>query len=341
MAPEALAQVLRQLEPLFPTMQHPAVLVGLNAPDDAGVYQLNAERALIATTDFFTPIVDDPYTFGAIAATNAMSDVYAMGGEVLFALNIAAFPESLPAEVIAQILLGGAEQVRRAGSIILGGHTIKNPEPLYGLAVVGEVHPARLFRKTGVQVGVGVKAGSVYRITTQGSLTKALGTGLISTAAKRDQADADDLETAIVSMLTLGRSAMLAGQAASVRCATDITGFGLLGHACEMAERGAGALQLSLDALPLLPGTRRYAEADMAPGGTHSNRSFFSPRVQLQPGISTADELILYDPQTSGGLLLAVPAAQLSTFYTTCAELGQLAWEIGRVVEGHGVQVRK
>lgn len=329
MAPEALAQVLRQLEPLFPTMQHPAVLVGLNAPDDAGVYQLSAERALIATTDFFTPIVDDPYTFGAIAATNAMSDVYAMGGEVLFALNIAAFPESLPAEVIAQILLGGAEQVRRAGSIILGGHTIKNPEPLYGLAVVGEVHPARLFRKTGVQVGDTL------------ILTKALGTGLISTAAKRDQADADDLETAIVSMLTLGRSAMLAGQAASVRCATDITGFGLLGHACEMAERGAGALQLSLDALPLLPGTRRYAEADMAPGGTHSNRSFFSPRVQLQPGISTADELILYDPQTSGGLLLAVPAAQLSTFYTTCAELGQLAWEIGRVVEGHGVQVRK
>ena len=329
MAPEALAQVLRQLEPLFPTMQHPAVLVGLNAPDDAGVYQLNAERALIATTDFFTPIVDDPYTFGAIAATNAMSDVYAMGGEVLFALNIAAFPESLPAEVIAQILLGGAEQVRRAGSIILGGHTIKNPEPLYGLAVVGEVHLARLFRKTGVQVGDTL------------ILTKALGTGLISTAAKRDQADADDLETAIVSMLTLGRSAMLAGRAASVRCATDITGFGLLGHACEMAERGAGALQLSLDALPLLPGTRRYAEADMAPGGTHSNRSFFSPRVQLQPGISTADELILYDPQTSGGLLLAVPAAQLSTFYTTCAELGQLAWEIGRVVEGHGVQVRK
>ena len=219
--------------------------------------------------------------------------------------------------------------MRRAGSIILGGHTIKNPEPLYGLAVVGEVHPARLFRKTGVQVGDTL------------ILTKALGTGLISTAAKRDQADADDLETAIVSMLTLGRSAMLAGQAASVRCATDITGFGLLGHACEMAERGAGALQLSLDALPLLPGTRRYAEADMAPGGTHSNRSFFSPRVQLQPGISTADELILYDPQTSGGLLLAVPAAQLSTFYTTCAELGQLAWEIGRVVEGHGVQVRK
>ena len=310
-------------------MQHPAVLVGLNAPDDAGVYQLSAERALIATTDFFTPIVDDPYTFGAIAATNAMSDVYAMGGEVLFALNIAAFPESLPAEVIAQILLGGAEQVRRAGSIILGGHTIKNPEPLYGLAVVGEVHPARLFRKTGVQVGDTL------------ILTTALGAGLTSTAAKRDQADADDLETAIVSMLTLGRSAMLAGQAASVRCATDITGFGLLGHACEMAERGAGALQLSLDALPLLPGTRRYAEADMAPGGTHSNRSFFSPRVQLQPGISTADELILYDPQTSGGLLLAVPAAQLSTFYTTCAELGQLAWEIGRVVEGHGVQVRK
>ncbi len=329
MAPEALAQVLRQLEPLFPAMQHPAVLVGLNAPDDAGVYQISAERALIATTDFFTPIVDDPATFGAIAAANALSDVYAMGGEVLFALNIAAFPESLPTAVIAQILQGGAEQVRRAGAIILGGHTIKNPEPVYGLAVIGEVHPARLFRKTGAAVGDTL------------ILTKALGAGLISTAWKRDQADADDMETAIASMLTLGRGAMLAGQAAGVRCATDITGFGLLGHACEMAEGSAGALQFSFDALPLLPGARRYAEAGLAPGGTYSNRDFFGPRVQLAPIISRADELILYDPQTSGGLLLAVAAGQLQKFYTTCAELGQLAWEVGRVVEGRGVWVRK
>lgn len=303
------------------------MLVGLNAPDDAVVYQLSAERALIATTDFFTPIVDDPYTFGAIAATNAMSDVYAMGGEVLFALNIAAFPESLPAEVMAQILLGGAEKVRSAGSLIVGGHTIKNPEPVYGLAVIGEAHPDRIFRKTGAQVGDVLV------------LTKPLGTGLISTALKREQADADDVETAVASMLTLNRHAMRAGQAAGVRCATDITGFGLLGHASEMAEGSAGALQISLAALPLLPGARRYAEARMAPGGTHSNRRYFSLRVQAPPDLSQADEALLYDPQTSGGLLLAVPPAQRDVFYETCAQLGQLAWEIGRVVEGHGVQV--
>lgn len=303
------------------------MLVGLNAPDDAVVYQLSAERALIATTDFFTPIVDDPYTFGAIAAANAMSDVYAMGGEVLFALNIAAFPESLPAEVIAQILLGGAEKVRSAGSLIVGGHTIKNPEPVYGLAVIGEAHPERIFRKTGAQVGDVL------------ALTKPLGTGLISTALKREQADANEVETAVASMLTLNRHAMRAGQAADVRCATDITGFGLLGHASEMAEGSAGALQISLAALPLLPGARRYAEAGMAPGGTHSNRRYFSLRVQSPPELSNADEALLYDPQTSGGLLLAVPSAQRSIFYATCAQLGQLAWEIGRVVEGHGVQV--
>ncbi len=303
------------------------MLVGLNAPDDAVVYQLSAERALIATTDFFTPIVDDPYTFGAIAAANAMSDVYAMGGEVLFALNIAAFPESLPAEVIAQILLGGAEKVRSAGSLIVGGHTIKNPEPVYGLAVIGEAHPERIFRKTGAQVGDLLV------------LTKPLGTGLISTALKREQADANEVETAVASMLTLNRHAMCAGQAAGVRCATDITGFGLLGHASEMAEGSAGALQISLAALPLLPGARRYAEAGMAPGGTHSNRRYFSLRVQSPPELSNADEALLYDPQTSGGLLLAVPSAQRAIFYATCAQLGQLAWEIGRVVEGHGVQV--
>lgn len=303
------------------------MLIGLDAPDDAVVYQLSAERALIATTDFFTPIVDDPYTFGAIAAANALSDVYAMGGEVLFALNIAAFPESLPAEAIAQILLGGAEQVQRAGSIIVGGHTIKNPEPVYGLAVVGEVHPAHIFRKTGAQVGDLL------------ALTKPLGTGLISTALKREKAAAADVETAIASMLILNRQAMRAGQAAGVQCATDITGFGLLGHASEMAAGSAGALQISLEALPLLPGARDYAQAGMAPGGTSSNRRYFSARVELQPGLSEEDECILYDPQTSGGLLLAVPSAQRTMFYEMCAQLGQLAWEIGRVVAGHGVQV--
>lgn len=303
------------------------MLVGLNAPDDAVVYQLSAERALIATTDFFTPVVDDPYAFGAIAATNALSDVYAMGGEALFALNIAAFPESLPAETIAQILLGGAEQVRQAGAVIVGGHTVKNPEPLYGLAVVGEAHPAQIFHKTGAQVGDLL------------ILTKPLGTGLVSTALKQGRADADDVQTATISMLTLNRTAMLVGRTVGVRCATDITGFGLLGHACEMAEGSAGALRFTLDAIPLLPGARRYAALGLAPGGTQSNREFFAPRVRLDSVLDRVDEALLYDPQTSGGLLLAVPATQQAAFYETCARLGQLAWEIGCVVAGQGVEV--
>lgn len=319
--------MLRQLGPVFDEQAHPEVLVGLNAPDDAVVYRLSPERALVVTTDFFTPIVDDPYTFGAIAVTNALSDVYAMGGEVLFALNIAAFPENLPSEVVTEILRGGAEQVRRAGSVIAGGHTVKNPEPLYGLAVIGEAHPDRIFRKTGVQPGDVLV------------LSKPLGTGLVTTALKREKAAPEHVAAAVASMLLLNRDAARAGLAAGVRCATDITGFGLLGHAVEMALGSLAALRLSMSALPLLPGVRSYAEARMVPGGTESNRAYFAPQVQLDPALTVVDEWILHDPQTSGGLLLAVPAAGLPHFLADCAGSGQAVWVIGQAVEGHGVQV--
>lgn len=299
----------------------------MNAPDDAVVYRLAPDRALVVTTDFFTPIVDDPYTYGAIAATNALSDVYAMGGEVLFALNIAAFPENLPAEIITAILRGGAEQVRRAGSVIAGGHTVKSPEPLYGLAVVGEVHPERIFRKTGAQPGDVLV------------LSKPIGTGLVTTALKRDQAAPEHVTAAVTSMLLLNRDAARAGHVAGVRCATDITGFGLLGHAVEMAAGSSARLRLSMADLPLLPGTRQYAEAGMVPGGTESNRAYFGPQVQLDAALDRVDEWILHDPQTSGGLLLAVPAARLGQFQAACAAADQAVWVIGHVVEGHGVHV--
>lgn len=319
--------MLRQLGPVFDEQAHPEVLVGLNAPDDAVVYRLSPERALVVTTDFFTPIVDDPYTYGAIAVTNALSDVYAMGGEVLFALNIAAFPENLPSEVVTEILRGGAEQVRRAGSVIAGGHTVKNPEPLYGLAVIGEAHPDRIFRKTGVQPGDVLV------------LSKPLGTGLVTTALKREKAAPEHVAAAVDSMLLLNRDAARAGLAAGVRCATDVTGFGLLGHAVEMALGSLAALRLSMSALPLLPGVRSYAEARIVPGGTESNRAYYGPQVQLDPALTVVDEWILHDPQTSGGLLLAVPAAGLSQFMADCAAAGQVVWVIGQASEGHGVQV--
>ncbi len=319
--------MLRQLGPVFDEQAYPNVLVGLNAPDDAVVYRLSAERALVVTTDFFTPIVDDPYTYGAIAATNALSDVYAMGGEVLVALNIAAFPENLPAEIITEILRGGAEQVRRAGSVIAGGHTVKSPEPLYGLAVIGEAHPERIFRKTGAQPGDVLV------------LSKPLGTGLVTTALKHEQAMPEHVSAAVASMLGLNRTVARAGLAAGVRCATDITGFGLLGHAVEMAAGSTAALQLSVSALPLLPGARGYAEVGMVPGGTQSNRAYYGPQVQLDPTLTWVDEWILHDPQTSGGLLLAVPAAGLNQFMTVCAATGQAVWVVGQVVDGRGVTV--
>ncbi len=319
--------MLRQLGPVFDEQAYPNVLVGLNAPDDAVVYRLSPERALVVTTDFFTPIVDDPYTYGAIAATNALSDVYAMGGEVLFALNIAAFPENLPTSIVSEILRGGAEQVRRAGSVIAGGHTVKSPEPLYGLAVVGEAHPDRIFRKTGVQPGDVLV------------LSKPLGSGLVTTALKREEAVPAHVTAAVENMLQLNRAAAQAGLAVGVRCATDITGFGLLGHAVEMAAGGSAALRLSMSALPLLPGARAYAEAGMAPGGTEANRAYYGPQVQLDRALTRVDERLLHDPQTSGGLLLAVPAAGLAAFMGACAAAGQTAWVVGRVTTGRGVFV--
>ncbi len=318
---------MRSLDNLFPPAEFPNLLVGLGAPDDAAVYRLNDEQALIQTLDFFTPVVDTPYEYGAIAAANALSDVYAMGGEVLFALNIAAFPPDLPADLLADILRGGADVVRAAGAAIAGGHTIQDKEPKYGLAVTGLVHPDRIFAKGGARVG--------DRLV----LTKPLGTGTITTAVKRGQAAQEHLDAAIASMRRLNRTASRAAQSADVRGATDITGFGLLGHALEMAEAAGVRLRIRFLALPWLPGAGEYGQRFIFPGGAHNNHTFYNPRVEYQVPLADWEEMLLHDPQTSGGLLLSVSEARLDDFLADCARADQPAWVIGEVVEGTGIEV--
>lgn len=302
-------------------------MVGLGAPDDAAVYRLSDELALIQTVDFFTPIVDTPYEYGAIAAANALSDVYAMGGEVLFALNIAAFPPDLPAELLAEILRGGADVVRSVGAAIAGGHTIQDREPKFGLAVTGVVHPGRILAKGGARPG--------DRLV----LTKPLGAGAITTALKRGQAAAEHLDAAVASMIRLNRTASQAAQAAGARAATDITGFGLIGHALEMAEAGDVRFRIRFEALPWLPGALGYAEAWVFAGGAHSNHAFYNGKVAYTRRVSDWQETLLHDPQTSGGLLVAAPKDRLDAFLSFCAERDQPAWVIGDVVAGEGIEI--
>jgi selenide,water dikinase len=340
---------VRQLAGFFPAEQNPNVLIGLGEPDDAAVYKLDNERALIKTTDFFTPIVDDPWTYGAIAAANSMSDVYAMGGEVLFCLNIAGFPDGMGYDVIAQIFAGAASKVREAGGVIAGGHTVNNPEPFFGLSVTGITHPDRVMRKGGAQLGDRL------------FLTKPLGTGIITTAAKRTgpgeseadrqrrqeqgkpDCDARHLDAAILSMLRLNQAAAQAAQLACVRCATDITGFGLLGHGSEMAiasyrENGVG-FRIEASAVPALPGVWDYIEARYLTRGNTRNPEHFGSHVRFAQKITPAQRSLLWEAETSGGLLLAVPAGRVETFRAACAERSQECWEIGQVVEGEGVEV--
>lgn len=317
--------MLRALDHLFPADQHPNLLVGLGAPDDAAVYRMSDQIALIQTVDFFTPIVDTPYEYGAIAAANALSDVYAMGGEVLFALNIAAFPPDLPAALLAEILRGGADVVRSAGAAIAGGHTIQDKEPKYGLAVTGVVHPDRISTKGGARPGDAL------------ILTKPLGTGTITTALKREQAHPAHLESAIASMVRLNRTASQAAQAAGARAVTDITGFGLLGHALEMADASGTRFRIRFDALPWLPGALEYAAAWVFAGGAHNNHAYYNPRVTYARPVADWQETLLHDPQTSGGLLVATANAEM--FMAYCAERGQFAALIGEVVEGSGIEI--
>jgi len=328
MAPEALAQVLRPLDNLFSSNGHPELLVGLGRADDAAIYKLNDELAIINTIDFFTPVVDDPYDYGAIAAANSMSDIYAMGGEVSFALNVGAFPAAMEPAIITEILRGGAEKVIEAGGVIAGGHTVTDDEPKYGLAVTGMVHPARYFTKGGAQPGDWLV------------LTKPLGTGSISTALKRDIAELAHVAGMVESMKRLNRAAAQAAQATGgIKAATDITGFGLLGHAMEMAKAARQRFVFELNLIPLLEGVMTYAADFVFPGGAANNKLYYEKEVDFAAGVNEAQQMILWDPQTSGGLLFAVPPERLKDFQAICAEKEQPAWVIGQVAHGSGIEV--
>lgn len=323
-----MAQVLRPLHALQTQQTHTNLLVGLDVADDAAIYKLNDEQAIINTTDFFTPVVDDPYDYGAIAAANSMSDVYAMGGEVLFALNVAGFPPSLDTALMTEILRGGAEKVLEAGAVIAGGHTVQDEEPKYGLAVTGLVHPERYFTKGRAEPG--------DRLV----LTKPLGTGTISTALKREIADKTYVEQMVASMKQLNRCAAQAAQeTGGIRSVTDITGFGFLGHSLEMAKASNVQFRFQFDQFPFLAGALDYAAEFIFPGGASNNRLYFGPDISWSAGISEDKEMLLWDPQTSGGLLLAIPPERLETFLGHCDRHEQPAWIVGQVEAGRGIIV--
>jgi selenide,water dikinase len=327
LGPAALAQVLRPLT----LATHPDLVVGLQTSDDAAVYRIAPDLAVVQTVDFFTPIVDDPWTYGAIAAANSMSDVYAMGGTVLFALNVAGFPEDLPPRMITAIFQGAAEKVAEAGAIIAGGHTVTDAEPKFGLVVTGTIHPDRVWTKAGAL------PGDVL------FLTKPIGTGIVATALKSQKARAEDVEAATASMLTLNRAAAETARAAGgVHAATDITGFGLLGHASEMADKSGVGLQINAWSVPLLPGTEAYAGAGLIAGGLGRNRDYFVQNgggIRFDPNVEAVLQTILFDPQTSGGLLFAVDAGQADAFETAFTGDGIPLWRIGQVVDGAGIDV--
>jgi selenide,water dikinase len=316
MGPEALAQVLR---PLTKHAAPPELLVGLHTADDAAVYRVNDQQAIISTADFFPPVVDDPYVFGAVAAANALSDVYAMGGQALMAINLVAWPDNLDFAILSEILRGGADIAAEAGAVIAGGHTVTDREPKYGLAVTGMVHPERILTKGGAQPGDILILG------------KPLGTGLITTAHKREQVDESDLAAAVASMMQLNREASQALQRPGVHAVTDITGFGLLGHAWEMASQSLCGMRIEYEALPLLPNARRYAESGHVTGGAERNASYLMPHVRIDERLNEVDREILWDPQTSGGLFASIEPSLWPALASLAPDV--MFWRVGEVTQ--------
>lgn len=324
MGPAALAEVLRPLANMFDPARYPDLLRGLEAPDDALVWKLDAERALVHTADFFPPVVDDPYAFGAIAAANALSDVYAMGGTPLFAINLVAFPDDMDRAILSEILRGGAEKVREAGAAVAGGHTVSDPEPKYGLAVTGLVHPDRILSKGGA------RAGDVLL------LTKPLGAGFLTTAGKKQNVAAADLDAAIASMARLSANAarLLREAHPHVHALTDVTGFSLAGHAHEMAQLSNLALRFRVDELPVLSGAETAARAGLVPGGGKRNEAYYSAFVTAKRELPRWQTELLYDPQTSGPLLAAVDPSHAAAVVAAFRAAGEPVWVVGEAFAG-------
>jgi selenide,water dikinase len=297
--------------------------VGNETGDDAAVYRINDETALIMTVDFFPPITDDPFEFGSIAAANALSDVYAMGGKPLVALNICGFPAALDKGILGEILRGGYSKTAEAECLIVGGHTVDDPEPKYGLSVVGIVEPGKQTTNAGARVGDSLV------------LSKPIGTGIITTACKQGRVDADVLQGAVDTMATLNRAAAEAMTKVGVHSCTDITGFGLMGHLKSMVKGSGVAARISLSGVPVLPGARELLENGVAPGGTHRNLSSVEDAVTWEESLTENDRLLLCDAQTSGGLLMSVPAERADALIAALREEGTAcAAVVGHITDG-------
>jgi selenide, water dikinase len=303
------------------------LLVGLDPADDAAVYRLDDERALVFTLDFFPPLVDDPADYGAIAATNALNDVYAMGGTPLLALSVAAFPEELPHETVGEILVAAGEQVREAGAVLAGGHTLRQEEPMYGLGVVGTVDSGRVWRKSGARPG-----DVLY-------LTKPLGTGLVVHGWKRDLVEPEALDAAVDWMKVLAKDAAAVLAPLEPRAVTDVSGFGLLGHAVEVAERSGVRLVLEAEQLPALDGALDVAERGERTGGDPRNRNFTGERV-THAGVPDDLLALAFDPQTAGGLLVSIAPSGAEALESAFAAAGLFLRRIGAVEEGAGVYLQ-
>ena len=319
--PGILAKVLSRL----PKPTDPNLLVGTDTSDDAAVYKLTDDLAIIQTLDFFTPIVDDPYTFGAVAATNALSDIYAMGGTPVTALNIVAFPETLDIEILGEILRGGSDKVREAGASLAGGHSIMDDEPKYGLSVTGVIHPDKIWKN------FGARPGDVL------FLTKQVGSGLINTALKADMAEAADIEEAGRVMTTLNRQGKEVAEQFEIHAATDVTGFGLACHGLEMASASGVDLHIDTKRIPVMGNALEYAKEGLVPAGSYRNRAHARGRADVSALEEHYQDLV-FDPQTSGGLLISVPAEQKDAMLKAFEEKGMTTKYacIGEVTEGEG-----
>lgn len=306
-------------------MKDPNLLVGMETPDDAGVYRISDDLALILTLDFFTPIVDDPYDFGQIAVTNALSDVYAMGGRPLLAMNIICFPsKGMDIAILQEILRGGSDKMLEAGVLLVGGHSVDDNEIKYGLSVTGTVHPGRVLKNIGGMPGDAV------------ILTKPLGTGIISTALKADMADKGAERKAIESMKTLNRVSAETMERFFVHACTDVTGFGLMGHACEMIERSGAGMRIFASRVPVFGEALEYARMGLIPGGAYRNREFRLSMIDMGPGVDDSLGHVLFDPQTSGGLLIVLPGTDAADLLKQLHDAGTgEAAIIGEITEGH------
>ena len=319
--------MLRPLASIFRPEDYPDLLVGLDLADDAAIWQLEEHSALVATTDFFTPVVDDPYDYGAIAAANSLSDVYAMGGKPFLALNIAALPPQLPTEVSTAIVRGAAEKAKEAGVVVAGGHTIQDKEPKFGLVVLGLVDPQAMLTKGGLKPG-----DKLF-------LSKPLGFGVTTTAHMRGLTTPEELEEVTSWMKQLNRDASELAVKFGLHGGTDVTGFSLLGHASEMAAAAGCGITFYWQALPFISSAGKYAEAYTFPGGAFDNQHYFEHNITFDPALSESQRMLLFDPQTSGGLLLAVPPEKAAAFMEAAQFAGIPIWQVGEVTPAQGITV--